>query len=121
MTVEELAVRLRILVELSVLNPLLGNPADRLAWLAAKVDALLPGEGPLEHTFHSGEGQAEDIRWIGRNEQGIAMNSGAPYGFHGFISIHVTGLLLQGFEFENDEMDQVFQAMLLSDTELGSQ
>ena len=120
MTPEELAVELKRLAQMSVIHPMLGRPAARLTWLAAQVDALLLGAEPLEHTFHSGGGWAEDIRWIGRNDQEIGMSSGAPYGAHGFMVIRVTGLL-QGFEFENDEMDRVFQAMLLSDTELGSQ
>ena len=122
MTPDELALELKNLARMSVIHPLLGSPAARLEWLAAQVDALLPGEEPLEHTFHSGGGWAEDIRWIGRAEQGIGMSSGAPYGAHGFMVIRVTGLPMPlGFEFETDEADRVFQAMLLGDTELGSQ
>ena len=48
------------------------------------------------------------------------MRSGAPYGAHGFVVIRVTGMLPKGFEFDTDEADRVFQAMLLSDTELDS-
>ena len=120
MTPEELAVELKRLAQMSVVHPLLGSPAARLTWLAARVDALLPGTEALEHTFHSGGGWGEDIRWVGRNEQGIGMSSGAPYGAHGFMVIRVTGLLPKGFEFETDEADRMFQAMLLGDTELDS-
>ena len=98
MTPEELTLELKRLAQMSVIHPLLGRPAARLTWLAAQVDALLPGAEPLEHTFHSGGGWAEDIRWIGRNDQEI-------------------GLLPKGFEFETDEADRVFQEMLLNRVE----
>ena len=106
---------------MSVIHPLLGRPATRLEWLVARVDAVLPGDQPLEQTFLSGRGLTENLRWFGRGEQGIEMNSGAPYGAHGFMVIRVTGLSPKGFEFENDEADRVFQAMLRGDTELGAQ
>ena len=121
MTADGLALELKNLARMSVIHPLLGRPAARLEWLAAQIDALLPGEEPLEHTFHSGGGLTEDLRWIGRGEQGIEMSSGTPCGAHGFMVIRVAGLSLKGFEFETDEADRVFQAMLRGDTELGAQ
>ena len=51
MTPEELAVELKRLAQMSVIHPLLGRPAARLTWLTAQVNALLPGEEPLEHRY----------------------------------------------------------------------
>ena len=91
----------------------LGEPAERLAWLATQVDLILPSEGPMINRFYSGGGWAESLRWIGRSGQGIELSYGAPYRQRSFIIIRVADLPTTEFQLETDALDQVLQAMIV--------
>ena len=113
MTPEELTSALEAAARQAVSNPDLGDPAERLAWLATQVDLIVPREAPMINRFYSGGGWAESLRWIGRNGQGIELSYGAPYGQRSFIVINVAGLPGREFQLETDALDRVLQAMIV--------
>ena len=111
MTPEELITALEAAARQAVSNPDLGDPAERLAWLAAQVDLIVPSEAPMINRFYSGGGWAESLRWIGRSGQGIELSYGAPYGQRSFIRI--AGLPGREFQLKTDALNRVLQAMIV--------
>ena len=91
----------------------LGEPAERLAWLATQVDLILLSEGSMINRFYSGGGWAESLRWIGRSGQGIELSYGAPYGQRSFIIIRVADLPGREFQLKTDALNRVLQATIV--------
>ena len=113
MTPAERVAALEAAAREAVSRPDLGEPAERLAWLATQVDLILPPEAPMINRYYSGGGWAESLRWIGRSGQGIELSYGAPYGQRSFIIIRIAGLPGREFQLETDALDRVLQAMIV--------
>ena len=70
----------------------LSNPALGMADLLARLDALLPGDGPLINRTMSSGGWQHVWRWIGRADTGVELTDGLAWERHSTWSVVISGI-----------------------------